>query len=528
MISDLEKYEDGQTIEADICIVGAGVAGLTIAREFFGTDVSVLILESGGKKDETRTQRLYDSDVVGLPHEGVHNGRFRVFGGSSTRWGAQLMTFQEIDFANREYAEGGAWPISYECVSSYYHRAEAILKVNDFSYDENLWEELGADPLAFDRDKLQYRFAKWAGFRNRNLARTLGPDCATSANVNTLLHANLMEIVPLPDGSSVDHLRVRSFSGKEAKIVGKRYVICCGAIETARILLASNRIIPSGIGNDHDLVGRYFQDHISVRAARLKPNARTKFTATFDPFFRGDTMHSCKVAMSPEAQQRNQSLNVMGHVVYGFTEESGLYELRKILRAVQSKSNPIPSPIGAWRILRYSSDIFRMVFGQLLARRRVSPKFAKCYLDIECEQAPSRDSRVTLSDEKDEMGLPKTRLDWRISDLEKKSVQQYVQLFKSEWERLELGSAQWDESIFEEGDAWLDVCRDTYHHAGTTRMSANPSEGVVDENLKVHGFDNLYIGSTSVFPTSSCANPTLTMMALCLRLADHWKERDAV
>lgn len=523
MISDLEEYEDGQIIKTDICIVGAGVAGLTLAREFLGTGIDVLILESGGKKDETRTQRLYESEIVGLPHEGVHNGRFRVFGGSSTRWGAQLMRFQEIDFANREYIGCDAWPIPHETVSGYYHRAEKILKVNDLSYEEELWTELGVVPLAFDRDKLQYCFAKWAGFKNRNLAKTIGPDCAISANVNVLLHANLMEIVPHPDGGSVEHLQVRSISGKEAKVVGKRYVICCGAIETARVLLASNRVIPSGIGNDHDLVGRYFQDHISVRAGRLIPDDRVKFTATFDPFLRGDTMHSCKIVMSQEAQRRNRCLNVMGHVVYGFTEESGLYELRKILRAVQSKRNPIPSPLGAWRILRYSSDIFRMVFGQFLARRRLSPKFAKCHLDIECEQAPSRDSRVMLSSDKDELGLPKTVLDWRVSDLEKHTVEQYVKLFSSEWERLDLGSAKWEESIFENGDGWLDICRDTYHHAGTTRMSADASSGVVDANLKVHGIANLYVGSTSVFPTSSCANPTLTMMALCLRLSDYLK-----
>jgi len=528
MICDLNDYEDNATIATEICIVGAGVAGLTIAREFLGEGREVLILESGGKKDESRTQRLYESDVAGMPHEGVHNGRFRIFGGSSTRWGAQLMTFESLDFSDRAYVGCDAWPISFQTVCDYYRRAEDVLSVNSLSYEEDLWSGFKAKPLEFDRRKLKYRFSKWASFKNRNLAKSIGADCASSRNVTVLLHANLMEVIPRPNGTAVSHLRIRSLSGREAKVEAKRYVICCGAIETARLLLASNSVMPGGVGNDRDMVGRYFQDHISVRAARLDPGERARFTATFDPFVRASTMHSCKVAMSEEMQRQNRCLNVMGHVVYGFTEESGLYELRKILRAVQSRRNPIPSPMGAWRILRYSSDIFRMVFGQFLARRRLSPKFAKCHLDIECEQAPSRDSRVFLSTEKDELGMPRTVLDWRITDLEKHSVQQYIKVFRSEWERMGLGVAKWEESIFDPGNKWWDVCRDTYHHAGTTRMSSDPGQGVVDANLRVHGFDNLYIGSTSVFPSSSCANPTLTMMALCIRLADHWKAQESV
>lgn len=525
MIVDLDDYENNATIATDICIVGAGVAGLTIAREFLDSGVNVLIVESGGKRDESRTQRLYESDVVGLPHEGIHNGRFRIFGGSSTRWGAQLMTFESLDFSERMHVGCSAWPISHQTVREHYRRAEAVLAVNALSYEEDLWADFEVEPLEFNRRQLKYRFSKWAGFKNRNFAKSIGADCVSSRNVTVLLHANLTEIMPYRNGTSVSHLKVRSLSGREARIEAKRYVICCGAIETARLLLASNSVMPGGVGNDRDMVGRYFQDHISVRVARLDPAERSRFTATFDPFVRAGTMHSCKLVMTEEAQREKRCLNVMGHIVYGFTEESGLYELRKILRAIQSKRNPIPSPLGAWRILRYSSDIFRMVFGQFLARRRLSPKLAKCHLDIECEQAPSRDSRVTLSAEKDELGLPKTVLDWRISDLEKHSVQEYTKLFRNEWERMGLGKARWEESPFDGGDEWMKICRDTYHHAGTTRMGSSPGYGVVDENLKVHGFDNLYIGSTSVFPSSSCANPTLTMMALCIRLADFWKSQ---
>jgi choline dehydrogenase-like flavoprotein len=525
MIKDFNDYRDGDTLTADICIVGAGVAGLSIAAEFLGTGCKILLLESGGKKDEAATQRLYQSDVMRLPHDGVHNGRFRVYGGSSTRWGAQLMTLEPLDFSARSYIGQSGWPIDYETVAPHYDRAQNILRVNDLSYEEDLWQELGIEPLPFERSILRYRFSKWPAFKHRNLAKTVGPQVETATNIDVLLHANLVEIVPDPGGSTVESLNIKSLHGRSAMVHARTIIICTGAIEVARILLASNSVIREGVGNQSGIVGRYFQDHISIRVARLNPADRQRFTQTFDPAFHGDTMHSCKLAMTSTAQAQHRTLNIMGHVVFGFTEESGLYELRKVLRAVQSKKNPIPSPLGAWRIMRYSSDIFRMAFGQYLARRRLSPKLAKCHLALECEQAPSADSRVMLSSEKDALGMPKTVLDWRLSDLEKHSIQVYTNLFRQEWERLEMGDAEWNQVIDQPGDGWIDECTDTYHHAGTTRMSHDPRSGVVDGNLKVHGLDNLYIASTSVFPSSGCGNPTLTMMALCMRLADRLKAR---
>lgn len=523
MILDFDDLDPGSRFEADICLIGAGVAGLSIAREFLNTNRKVLVIESGGRKDEIQTQRLYQSDVIGLPHDGVHNGRFRVFGGSSTRWGAQLMTYEDIDFESRTYVPESGWPLAYDEMAAYYNRAQAVLSVNDDSYEEDFWEIPGITPLPFDRELLHYRFSKWAAFRNRNLARTIGPDIEKSDQIDVLLHANLTEIKLTENGSSVDELYIRSLAGHEGKVAARQFILCSGAIENARLLLASNSVAPNGVGNDHDLVGRYFQDHVSVRVARLYPDDRKRFTETFDPFLRGGVLHSCKVAMTPSAQRQFGCVNVMGHVVYGFTEESGLYELRKILRAVQSKRNPMPSPMGAWRILRYSNDAFRMVFGQFLARRRLSPRLAKCHLDIECEQAPSPDSRVTLSDKRDATGMQRVKLDWKITDTEKATVKKYCELFAAEWDRLELGRVSWEPNLFEDDDKWNAVCRDTYHHAGTTRMHDDPGHGVVDTDLKVHGISNLYIGSTSVFPTSGCANPTLTMMALCLRLADQLK-----
>lgn len=525
MILDFENLDNDDMLQADVCIVGSGVAGLSLANEFLDTQLKVLILEGGGKKDELRSQKLYQSDVTGLEHDGVHNGRFRVYGGSSTRWGGQLMTSRKEDFEKKPYIAFSGWPVDKNDVEPYYARAQSIMRVNDMSYEKKLWKQLNVEPIAFDENKITYRFSKWANFKNRNLAKYIGPSCKSSANVNVLLHANAAEIILKDGAQSVKSIKIKSYKGKEAFVTATTFIICAGTIDTARLLLASRSVSAHGVGNNNDLVGRFFQDHISYRVARLKPAASKIFSDTFNPFYRTSTMHSCKLDMAAIMQDELACPHVMGHVVFDYSEESGFYEFRRILRAVQSKKNPLPSPMGAWRMLRFVDDFFRLFVGALVIGRRFSPKNSKSYLQLEAEQVPSPDSRVSLSNELDELGMPKVILNWKLSGPEKEAMKQYVELFRVEWERLELGEANWDLSkdLFEDGDAWLENCRDTFHQTGTTRMSVEPEDGVVDRDLKVHGIDNLYIGSCSVFPTGGTANPTLTMMALCMRLADKIK-----
>jgi len=527
MLYDFEKSQDDSVFNVDICIVGSGVAGLLLAKEFIDTDLNVLVLEGGGKKDELRSQKLYSSNVIGMEHDGVHNGRFRVYGGSSTRWGGQLMTFRVDDFEKKSYLLFSGWPISRNEIENYYPRAEAVMRVNDLSYEKDAWSDFDVTPIPFDDKKIEYRFSKWANFKNRNLAKYIGPMCEKSNNVNILLHANTTEILLNDLGDAVKSVKIKSFNGKVSEVTAKEFIICAGTIDTPRLMLASNTQSKNGIGNENDQVGRYFQDHISYRVARLKPKKSKLFSSTFNPFFRNSTLHSCKLDMNAAVQDELQCPHVMGHIVFDYSEESGFYEFRKVLRAVQSKKNPLPSPMGAWRMLRFADDFLRMFLGAIVVGRKLAPKSSKSYLQLETEQVPTPDSRVTLSDEKDELGMPKVNLDWKLSGEEKQAMKEYVELFKAEWNRLELGEANWglSKDLYDSGDAWLDECRDTFHQTGTTRMSKNPEDGVVDGNLKVHGISNLYIGSCSVFPTSGTANPTLTMMALCVRLADQLKSK---
>ncbi|MEQ8968674.1 MAG: GMC family oxidoreductase [Azospirillaceae bacterium] len=520
MIADFDKTDGFETVETDLCIVGAGIAGLTLAHALADSGMDILILEGGGEADEARSQDLYRIDTPGVPHDGAANGRFRVLGGSSTRWGGQLLPMQPLDFAARGWVPGSGWPIPYDAVSRHFAEAHRIMHVPDPRFDGSPPDGYPTGALALDRERFRMRHSRWAPFGKRNLALTLGPILAEKPNIRILVHANAVALETGGAGRHVDAVRVRGYDGREARVCARRVVLAGGTIETARLLLDSTDADPQGLGNGHDLVGRYFQDHLSLRAATLAPPARSGFRAAFEPVFRKGVMYSPKLELSEAAQRAHRSLYAMGHVVFETPEDSGLYEVRKILQARQSKTAPIPSPEGMWRILRDLPDVWRAGTANKLGGRVRMPRRAEPILYIDTEQAPDPDSRVSLGRDTDALGMRKAVLDWRLGAAERDAARLYARLFAQAWREKGLGEVRFAESLFDDA-RWLETGKDAYHQLGTTRMGRTPEEGVVDPDLRVHGVDNLWVASCAVFPTSGGSNPTLTMMALTLRLAEH-------
>ncbi len=269
MIYDFDTYDQGMVLQTDICIIGSGAAGLTIASQFFGAPWKVTVLEGGGAKEEAHSQAIYQTEVIGLPHEGVHEGRFRTLGGSTTVWGGQLLPLTEQDFQKKPDLPLSGWPLSYEDLESFYRRAETMMGVDGPPYDERRWQRFGITPPALDAEAFCYRFSEWAAWGKRNLALSFSKELKASQNVDVILHANAVNIQTGKAADVVEHVDIKSFNGKTGKVKAQFYILCCGGIETPRLLLASNQIAPEGVGNGHDLVGRYFQDHISLRAGRI-------------------------------------------------------------------------------------------------------------------------------------------------------------------------------------------------------------------------------------------------------------------
>jgi choline dehydrogenase-like flavoprotein len=521
MITDLTYGGRHQTRMADICVIGAGTAGLVLVRELLNSGYTAVVLESGGTTVEEQTQKLYDCTVAGLPHRGYLQGRFRTLGGTSTRWGGQLLPLTALDIDRRQWIDAVAWPITYADLQDYYQRVEDLFGVDRYPYESGALNRWPAQGTEFDANHFTARYAKWPPFARRNLARLVGKDCADSHSVEVVLHANVTEISLSDDGTRVVLVKARTLDGAAIEVTARHFVMATGTLETIRLLLASRSVVPAGIGNHSGHLGKNFQDHLSIRAAELFPRSIRSFEHRFAPFFIDSTMRTVRLELSSSMQQDRGLLSCFGQVLFETPDDSGFAELREGLRRFQARRNPWPSVKGWTNILKDIPNMCRLGAVRFLRQRVAYPDNARFHLQVDVEQCPNSESTVSLGHDLDTLGMPMLTLNWRIKSLEKWTMQEYVRLFRHEWERLDLGDARWNQKLFEEGDRWLEDVVDVYHQTGGTAMSEHSSGGVVDAQLRVHGVANLHIASCSVFPSSGSANPTFTLLALTVRLADH-------
>ena len=292
--------------------------------------------------------------------------------------------------------------------------------------------------------------------------------------------------------------------GKESTIVAKQYVIACGALENARLLLSSNSRNPDGIGNQSGMVGKNYQNHPHVHTAIVQavdPDAMTemyKKTMTED----GNRL-IVGLSAGEIAQEQAKILN-FGATIPQLSVSTDGY-LRQMWNEVWSGKMP--------------TDFYnkmKRVVSDLIGNESEEQHEVFIYT----EQAPSNESKIVLTDEKDAVGMPRIRMDWQLNELDKHTVQIGTQLIAEEFGRLNLGKIQINDWVMKDAKTWSSVWGGC-HHIGTTKMSSDPEIGVVDSDCKVHGIDNLYIAGSSVFPTGGHAPPTFTIVALALRLFDH-------
>jgi choline dehydrogenase-like flavoprotein len=521
---DLQTLLSPQEFQSDLLIVGAGIAGLVLADELRDSARQVDVLEAGGESLESESQALYAAEMAATPHLGTTEGRFRVYGGSSIRWGGQLLPLAAHDFAQRPHVPESGWPLTSTDLSPYLRRCEHLLGVNHAPYDAGLLKHLPQPRLCLSESDLQLRFSKWAPFRCRNVAHSLGRRCQEDATTRIFLHASVTAIDLHVDGRHVHGVQVRTLTGASFRFRARQVVIAAGTIESTRLLLASRSVHSSGIGNHSNHLGRWFHDHLSVKAAVLKPRSRRELLQRLAPWYLGDTRHTLKLESTAAWQARQGCLNVMGHLVFEAPNTSGFAWLRQQLQARQSgaiEGQAVPAPY-LKKLPAESFDLACLAWKHLVRKRRWCPAGADITLYIDTEQQPNPDSRIRLSDQLDALGIPKAVVQWQWGEAEQQAFIAYRQLFQRQWQNWNFGPMQWVES-FEPGSGWERNARDTYHLMGGTRMAADPGQGVVDAQLRVHGLENLFVASCSVFPTGGSSNPTLTLMQLTLRLAEMLK-----
>jgi choline dehydrogenase-like flavoprotein len=513
---DLESLDTGAEFESEICVVGAGVAGLVLARRLARHGFAVHLLEAGGRELEERSQAFYRAEMAGTPHRGTTDGRFRTYGGASIRWGGQLLAYPDHVFDSREAVGGACWPISGRELVPYHAEVFEIMGTNDLSFESEVLERFGLRETLASPD-VRVRLSKFAPFSRRNLARTIGEEVLASSRITVFFHANAVAIDLDPGGASAGSIEVRDYRGRGYRFKARTFVVATGTIEASRLLLSSRSVDAAGVGNRCDQVGRYFHDHVTVPALRLGERAKRVFSRSLAPFFVRGTLHSPKLEASAELQRRLGIPEVMAHFYIHEEEASGLAALRQALVASQRRELTAKH---VRALPKLASGLARTAWSlKVRGRRFVSPR-AAVSMSIETEQRPRFDSRIRISDSRDALGAPRAIVDWKIGDEEGEAVRRYAPIVGRFLESIGMTDLQWCRAPDAERSAWLEAAGDILHPMGGARMGVSPEKSVVDADLRVHGVRNLYVASCATFPSGGSSNPTFTLMALCCRLAD--------
>jgi choline dehydrogenase-like flavoprotein len=527
MFIDAEQMVPDQRLAADICIVGAGAAGLVLARAVSRqTNLNVVVLEGGAMRPRSNTQTLYRADIVGLPYD-TERSRTLAYGGSTNCWGGYCRPFSEWDFTRRDWLAESGWPIAYEELFPYYQRAHDEWHIDYNNYDVAQWarrfERDNLQLLSIDDARLVTRIYQLSGATRYGAlnARAYGVMRGVSIVVNavvTELHAHATQ-------DRISYIAASTLSGRKLRIDATHFVLAAGGIENPRLLLASRSKYPNGIGNQNDLVGRYFMEHPLFNAADIT------FTGDFNPdgydsayaYFHLPAVAS--LGLSTAVQQAEGLLGSKCYIesVYRGEQSAGVAHLHELFRHLRMRS--IPADM-VQRLVGILWE-FPAVYSYFLGKRYRIGRYLRGYR-IKCivEPEPVADSRVTLSDQRDELGRHVPKLDWQLSPLVKKTLLRTLETIAQALHDSELANISIDPCIRDGG--WLERVEIVNHHMGTTRMHTDMGKGVVDTDCRVHGMDNLYVAGSSVFPTAGIDSPTLTLTALSLRLADHLKDTVAI
>jgi choline dehydrogenase-like flavoprotein len=462
----------------------------------------------------------------------------RQFGGSSPRWrldfgggrqGGRLRPLGEIDFEERDWVPYSGWPFTRAHLVPYYERAQAVCHAGPFAYDVETWQQWDTErPLPLSPDRVQS--AVYQGVDREVFAIEHRPEVEQAENVTVYLHANVLELETTDNGQSITLVAAACLNGVRLSARAKIFIVAAGGIETPRLLLLSNRRQPAGIGNQHDLVGRFFMEHPHLWSGFYIPSDTSIFAKA--GLYKTHTVQNVPILaqlMIPEhVLRRERMLQYSLYLVPG-NRSAGQ-------RAVTKGTAAVVAALSALRhrdipeLNRHLSTLFPVANDLAFALHAKTMRILNRLFGLErptvfrmnhmAEQVPNRDSRITLVEERDRFGQNRVQLDWRLSPLDIRSMVRAQQLIDTEVRAAGLGRLE----IQLEGDTPPPHLHGGWHHMGTTRMHRDPERGVVDADCRVHGTGNLFIAGSSVFPTGGCANPVLTTVALSLRLADHVKK----
>lgn len=460
-----------------------------------------MLIESGHFNEDDKRQVLNEVTQTGKFLSSSVWGRKRAVGGTTIAWGGQSLPFSEFDFEKKDWVNASGWPLPYNEVSQYYNDANAFMGIDTMNYGSDIFKHLNHTKPGFDDTEISYHFSKWApqpDFRKMY-------DTRLASDVTVLYNAVLTRVEV--NNGKVESVVIQNYNSGSLNIPVNILILATGTIEAARTLLLND------IGNQSGLLGKYFMEHPCINVGEVTAPDQYLLQKQFNTHIRNKRKFSIRLSLATDVQKKLKLLNASGGIMFYYPDDimDPYVEVRKAIRQKRvGSAMGIISNFNAYLLSAKAYFLHRLIYKHK----------AKGKLVLMLEQEPLEQSAISLGTETDRFGLKKANINWSVSRKTWDTAVYMSEKIRDEFSRLSLGKVQLHNYVSTGNKDWADHLTDVNHHMGGTRMSDNPQQGVVDTDLKVWGCDNLYVCSCSVFPTVSHSNPTLTMLALALRLTD--------
>lgn len=513
MFVDFRSPEAPQDIHCDLCIIGAGAAGITLACALIDSGIQVCLLESGGLENAEDIQALYDGASVGLANASPIGCRLRYFGGTTNHWEGWCAPLRDIDFELRPWIPNSGWPIRKADLDPYYEGAQEICQIGSVGDDADTLQDNTHHFPEFAPDKATTRYFRFSPPTRFGTVYRERLDRA--ANVQVVLYANTIGLETDESATEVRSVRLRTLQGRSGSVQARIVVLACGGMENTRLLLLSNQVEHAGLGNGSGLVGQYFMQHIEGVVGRILAGNPKALAQAYSKYAEQGVGVRAEISLSEPAQRKHRILSSGFTIDASVVRGAGYKSLRNLW--VDLKQGRWPKHFSD-KLLTVLTDMGSI--GDAIYKQ--DQYYAQLY--VRAEQSPNTHSRISLGEDRDPFGLQKIKVDWQLSQFDKHSIIEATHRIAEELGRLQLGRIELAEWLTDDDSNWPQPLWGGCHHMGTTRMSDDAHTGVVNRNCRLHTVTNAYIAGSSVFPTAGYVPPTLTIVALALRLADHLKQ----
>lgn len=523
---------DGKTIaqvgseatDCDLLIVGGGPAGITLALELQANGLKVILLESGGNEFDDRAQDLNEGTLTALEETDLTAARLRMFGGASNHWGGHCLPLDEIDFVRAPLSGLSGWPISRADLHDAYEKASAYCEIGAVDYSLEALEDFDRGDLLLDDPRLETRLIRQS--TPTNFGTTYRTELAQAGNIDVWLWTTVTGL-EIDATGTVKTLETRSIEGTPGTFTARAVVLACGAVENARLLLANNARLDTSFGNRTGLLGACYMDHPVGGAAFLHLEPPTYKKANWS---NNTTTHDGIDAhlvwrLSDAELEAGRLSNIQFFVIpipnssaqraQNRRTKTGINGLKSVAKWTLGRDQLNFSLSQSYCEMILNADAMAVhAYQEMTGGERVE----RVLLRYESEQQPNRDNFVALDpDARDAFGMPRVALNWAPTSDDRDSIVRSAIRIGAIVGETSLGRIELEDHF--ESRFW--DATTAWHQLGTTRMSPNSSDGVVDPNLRLFGTQNLYVAGGSVFPSGGRANPTLTIVALSVRLAAH-------